>query len=536
VSGWSSCEPFASSTVAARGLPSMTLPNASASRCCERYVMAEATTPATQSATTPPRTISSIRIATLWAAAICLLLAPAALAFNSGGYFFKPQDFAGIAGFALLGLAALAAPWPLVQRGAPLAALAAFAGLTLWTGLSISWTRILGPGTDDTDRVVLYCVLFALALIVLRERRIRALAPELLLLGIAVVAVYALAGRLLPHVVPTTPIGRAGSRLAQPLTYWNAEGLFLATGAVLGIAVAANDARPRWVRALACAAVVPCGFAGFLTFSRGAGAALLGGLLVLLLMRPRRSTVAATLVGGAGAALLCLLLIVFPAVRGLDRGVSSQVSQGALLTVIAAIVTVAAGLLHARLTRTPGDERFLVAPARGRLLALLTVPLLLGAAVGLGLSAEQSPNVTSSASRLVTFEANRKGYWKVALEAFGRHPLNGVGTASFAVEWRRERTNSDFTNDAHSLYLETLAELGIVGGLLLAALYGSVLTGLARSARAAPGDPLLAAAAGVLAAYAIHVSVDWDWEMPAATLPALIMAAVAVQRRPTMDT
>src|SRR3954447_8562287 len=93
--------------------------------------MAEATTPATQRPATPARTIGSIRTATLWVAAILLLLAPAGFAFNSGGYFYKPQLFAGIAVFALLGLLALAAPWPLVARGAPLAALASMAGLTL---------------------------------------------------------------------------------------------------------------------------------------------------------------------------------------------------------------------------------------------------------------------------------------------------------------------------------------------------------------------------------------------------------------------
>ena len=107
--------------------------------------------------------------------------------------------------------------------------------------------------------------------------------------------------------------------------------------------------------------------------------------------------------------------------------------------------------------------------------------------------------------------------------------------SSFQVEWRRERGSADFTTDAHSIYLETLAELGIVGGLLLAALYGTVLAGLARGTRAAPGDPGVAAAAAVLAAFAIHAGVDWDWEMPAATLPALIMAAMAVQSRPRMD-
>src|SRR5436190_2986962 len=278
--------------------------------------MAEATTPATQSAATPART--NVRIATLWVAAVALLLAPAAFAFNSGGFFYKPQDFGGIAAFALLGVVAFTAPWPLVARGPALAALASLAALAVWTGLSISWARLLGAATDDTDRVVLYTACFALALIVLRDRRIRAAAPDLLLFGITVVALYALAGRLLPHVVPTTEVGRAGSRLAQPLTYWNAEGLLLATGVLLGIAVAANEARPRALRALACAAAVPCGLAGFLTFSRGAGAALLGGVVTLLFMRPRRSTLTAILVGGGGAALLSLLLFAFPAVRALD--------------------------------------------------------------------------------------------------------------------------------------------------------------------------------------------------------------------------
>ena len=58
--------------------------------------MAEATTPAAHSTATPPRTREWIRTATLWAAAVPLLLAPAAFAFNSGGYFYKPQLFGGV--------------------------------------------------------------------------------------------------------------------------------------------------------------------------------------------------------------------------------------------------------------------------------------------------------------------------------------------------------------------------------------------------------------------------------------------------------
>jgi hypothetical protein len=472
-----------------------------------------------------------MRTATLWVAAVPLLLAPAIFAFTSGGFFYKPQLFGGIVVFTLLALAAVAAPWPLVSRGVPLAALAALAGLTIWTGLSISWARLLGPATDDTDRVVLYLACFALALVVLRDRRIRELAPDIVLFGIAVVTLYALATRLLPHVVPSSEVVRAGSRLAQPLTYWNAEGLFTATGTILAIAVAANAARPRGVRALAAAVAVPCGFAMFLTFSRGAWVALLGGLIVLGLMRPRWATLGAAAVAASGAGLLALSLIWFPAVRALDRGVSSQASQGGVVTALGVVVTAAAGLAYLRLTRTARDTQPLRLPARARRVALIaTVPVLLGIAVVIALSAEQTVHIPTSATRLVKFEANRKAYWRVALETFADHPVAGVGTASYQVEWRRKRTNADFVSDAHSLYLETLAELGIVGALLLAALYATATTGLVRGARAAPGDPALAAAAAVLAAFAIHAGVDWDWEMPAVTLPALIMAAVAVQR------
>jgi hypothetical protein len=73
----------------------------------------------------------------------------------------------------------------------------------------------------------------------------------------------------------------------------------------------------------------------------------------------------------------------------------------------------------------------------------------------------------------------------------------------------------------------------VVGLALLALLYGGVA---ARARRLYAVDPALAAGpiAG-LTVFALHAGVDWDWEMPAAALPALIMAAVAVQRPHRMD-
>ncbi len=124
-------------------------------------------------------------------------------------------------------------------------------------------------------------------------------------------------------------------------------------------------------------------------------------------------------------------------------------------------------------------------------------------------------------ARLVSAQSNRYEYWRVAAREFAHHPLIGGGASSFRVEWLKHRTIDESVHDAHELYLETAAELGLVGLAALAVfLFGIV--GLARN-----GPPLIAAA---LVTYAVHAGLDWDWEMPALTLVALLLAAAAAPR------
>ena len=84
-------------------------------------------------------------------------------------------------------------------------------------------------------------------------------------------------------------------------------------------------------------------------------------------------------------------------------------------------------------------------------------------------------------------------------------------------------------HDAHNLYLETLAELGPPGLLLLALVLGAPLAAVRR----ARSSPLAAAACGAFVAYLVHAFVDWDWEMPAVTLAALFcgLALLAAAHR-----
>jgi uncharacterized membrane protein YhaH (DUF805 family) len=99
-----------------------------------------------------------------------------------------------------------------------------------------------------------------------------------------------------------------------------------------------------------------------------------------------------------------------------------------------------------------------------------------------------------------------------------------VGSSGFAVIWLQKRHISEGVHDAHSLEIETLAELGLVGIAMLAVLLGGAMLAIRRVHGA---DPVLAAGPlAALTAWALHSAIDWDWEMPALTLVAVILLGV----------
>ena len=92
----------------------------------------------------------------------------------------------------------------------------------------------------------------------------------------------------------------------------------------------------------------------------------------------------------------------------------------------------------------------------------------------------------ASARRLGDVSSNRYQYWKVAVREAADHPLKGIGSGSFDTAWTRERKVTENARDAHSLTLETAAELGIVGLAALAALLAGVALALTELYRRAP--------------------------------------------------
>jgi O-antigen ligase len=144
-----------------------------------------------------------------------------------------------------------------------------------------------------------------------------------------------------------------------------------------------------------------------------------------------------------------------------------------------------------------------------------------------------APSVkTARSQRLLSLSGNgRAQYWHVAWRDYQQHPWLGSGAGSFQRRWLRSRPADLPVLDAHSLYLETLAELGPVGlGLLAALLALPVAAGVI-----ARRQPLAAPAFGGYVAFLVHAAQDWDWELPAVTLAGLVCAAallILAEREP----
>lgn len=120
---------------------------------------------------------------------------------------------------------------------------------------------------------------------------------------------------------------------------------------------------------------------------------------------------------------------------------------------------------------------------------------------------------------------DRAAYWRVAAKDFGSHVAVGSGAGTYAAYWNRHPQRVYFAPlNAHSLYLQTGAELGVVGLALLLALLAPPLSSIGSR------DPIrLGAACGFLA-FVLHAGVDWDWEMPVVTTAALYFASVLVTK------
>ena len=146
--------------------------------------------------------------------------------------------------------------------------------------------------------------------------------------------------------------------------------------------------------------------------------------------------------------------------------------------------------------------------------------------------AGQSGSTNTTSHLLGTSGSGRWQFWSAALSEFRAHPLNGGGAGSWEAWWLEHGSLPAFTANPHSVYIEALAELGIIGFLLLV---GAVLAGVAGAVRAArvlkSADVAAAAACGI--AFFAAAAYDWVWQLAGIALVGVGMLGVALGSLPS---
>src|SRR5438552_6805706 len=124
----------------------------------------------------------------------------------------------------------------------------------------------------------------------------------------------------------------------------------------------------------------------------------------------------------------------------------------------------------------------------------------------------------------------RLNFWRAGLAIFVDHPVVGTGPGTFGiVHAAYQRDVRYYARDAHSLYVQTAAEQGVVGLVALAVLLGVLATAwisALRASRRTDSYPLVVGIGLGLAAFFVHNGVDMDWMFPANPAMAMLMAGV----------
>ncbi|MFY9488389.1 MAG: O-antigen ligase family protein [Solirubrobacterales bacterium] len=463
-------------------------------------------------------------------------------ALSGGAYDTANRHEAAIAIWFALGLSVafgtLPAGQPRRAQTLPPLLLAIFA---ISTASALLWTGSAERTGAELGRVLFYLGLVLLVGSVVHNGNWRPAAGGLTT-GVLTVTILAVASRLLPDAFPTdeASLQFETARLSYPLNYWNAVAAWGAVSVTLAVAQSAH-ARTLPVRALLLATTPISAAAIYLTYSRGGlAAALLGVCAVIAFGRNRWLTAIHATAAAAAAALVVVSIRAAPEVANATGDAGATWIAVALLgaaALCAAVVVVTSTLKCERLRLSPRA-------ARACTIGSVTVALLVAGTVGRGPITgawdqfRVRAEITSSdpGARLATLSGDRYAIWSSAVDAFTSHPVRGIGPGTFEFWWN-EHGGEAYLKDAHSLYLEVAAELGVIGvALLLAIVAAFALCGFHARRGLSEADDLgvHASLMGVFIVFIAYAGVDWMWEVTAFTglcLAAVVIACAGAQQR-----
>ncbi len=419
-------------------------------------------------------------------------------------------------------------------------ALAAASAYTAWSYLSIAWAATPGSALEGSNRTLLYLLLFALFLILPWTTEAALGALLLFVVGVGAIGVVILARLAVGHDVQQLVIE---GRLVAPTGYFNSSVALFMIAALLGVALAVRRELPALARggliAASSAALELC----VMGQSRG-------WLFTLPLVLVVATVVVRDRVRFALAALIPILATLVPIHLLLDlfndhQGLALQQSaaragRACLIACAAALVAgtaIAWSEARIRVPRRPTRVRRALSAAvasvavagacAGAIAATHGHPWSFVSREWRGFSHVQPGAHTSS--HFAAVGSGRYDFWRVSVDALRADPVGGLGQGNFADYYVVHGRTGEEPSAPHSLEMSLLAETGVVGfGLFLVFLVAAIAAALrARRTGSDLTRGVAAAALLPLAVWLVHGSVDWFWEIPALSGPALAFLALA---------
>ncbi len=496
------------------------------------------------------------RIAWIWALCAGLVLY---LGLHGGGYDVVARSDAGVVVWWIVLVGAACGVLPAARLTRPAwAAVGLFAAFLLWSVIASGWSLSSESTLAEVSRLAAYLGVFVLALMSYGDRR-RALAHAVGAVAAAIVVLAALA--LISRLRPGTFAGAATTatllpgvrgRLSWPLNYWNALAAMVALGLPLLLAIA-TSARRLAVQALAAAAIPMTALTGYLTFSRGGAIASAVAVIAFIALAPERiPKLATTLAAAAGSVALIAGAVHRHAV---EQGLTGPLARHQGSTMIVAVILVCAGVALAQVgiglaARHGTLPRLLtMSPARARalLLGAVVAAVVIALAVHVPTRLDhawqqfqrpEAPSLHQNAlGRYGALSGNgRYTYWKTTLDALPGHTLRGWGPGTFQLVWLPRATGPDYVLNAHSLYIETLSDVGVVGLVLLVGFLVVVLAAAVHRVVRSRFErrTLAAAVAAATCAFLASAAYDWVWQVPVLPATWLLLVAAALAPAPAL--